>query len=934
MAANEFDVITFGNGLLLNDIFNAVASVFGNGSYSSALAVCMMAASIGIMISAALQGRMANLLWFVQVIFMYMLIVVPKVTVNIVDKTNLDPAHVVGSWSVYRVDNVPIGLALTASGVSTFGSWMTTTFETVFSLPNEMRFETNGPLFGQNLVKKALSYKAANSNLQEGLSSFWQSCVFYDVALGFYTFDDLSKQSDILTFVGNNTANTRGFYLTESGAPTFYTCRDGVSHLNAMINIELAHAQQTLGNSVRTEIPSSSQVAAKGWTAMPVAFQYLTSVSMSAKQILTQSIMANSMDDGLNALAGNADANAAIQAYAIARAERERQTTFGTMGKMAGDMMPLLRNMAEAIIYALFPLVGLAVMFPNGWKVVLYYAKMLIWIALWPVAFALLHYMMTFYGSFGGAKAATTWEGATTYALYTQMGISEVFNKYEAIAGYLLTMLPMFTYVMISQGGTMMAGMVGRVLDGYSGPASNAAMEASAGNFNMGNVSFENQSAFQHNSAPSQTAGFGQINQGLRQQMYSQGAVTTTFAQSNLPITANTVQNIGSRLQTEHAQAVERSHEASIAQLNATQDVIRQLSSHGSSFNQSHSTGTNVGHTDSTTNQNMTNHVTQAAKEWVNQNSHSDETLRRLSAEWGISGGVNSQNQLIGKLVGAVTGAHAEVSGKVGGGVAGTTSNSDVQQLAQRFAASETFQHTLSKLASDQVATMNNNTTTGSTEQRQALEKAVTKMHSATEQQAKTLRESERTSKAEADFRENSASITIPMVGAINNIARQRLTDEGIYQAVAALERGDLKDDNLQRLQRVIQDVVTGQVQTTVTANVAQEIRADYQQDRVSVPHQAVKLNHDIDEKVQGVANQVSTAQAASSKVIDKANTDLNNKQREIAADGQPTRQTVTDEVGVSQPESRHVDSGMTFIANQFNDTLERTRNIGRGENK
>ncbi|MBK9186574.1 MAG: conjugal transfer protein TraG N-terminal domain-containing protein [Moraxellaceae bacterium] len=151
---------------------------------------------------------------------------------------------------------------------------------------------------------------------------------------------------------------------------------------------------------------------------MPVAFQYLTSVSISASNLLMQSVMANSMDDGLNALAGNADANAAIQGYALARAERERETTFGTMGKMAGDMMPLLRNMMEALIYAVFPLVGLALMFPNGWKAMLYYGKMLIWIGLWPVAFALLHYMMTFFGSFAGAKASNyRWNYPSIYNL-------------------------------------------------------------------------------------------------------------------------------------------------------------------------------------------------------------------------------------------------------------------------------------------------------------------------------------------------------------------------------------------------------------------------------------------------------------------------------------------------------------------------------------
>ena len=103
-----------------------------------------------------------------------------------------------------------------------------------------------------------------------------------------------------------------------------------------------------------------------------------------------------------------------------------------------------------------------------------------------------------------------------------------------------MTMLPMVTYVMVSQGGTMMAGMVGRVLDGYSKPASSAAMEASAGNFNMGNVSYENQAAFQHNSAPTQTAGFATTNDGRYTNTASQYGTTTKQEQSNLIATPST----------------------------------------------------------------------------------------------------------------------------------------------------------------------------------------------------------------------------------------------------------------------------------------------------------------------------------------------------------------------------------------------------------
>lgn len=717
MAATDFDVITFGNSLLLNDVFNAVASVFGNDSYSVAMGTCMTAASIGIMISAVLQGRMVNLLWFLQVIFLYMMLIVPKVSVNIIDKTDIDPAHVVGGWTVRRVDNVPIGLAMTASSVSTFSSWLTTSFETVFSLPNEMRFQTNGPLFGQSLIKKAMTYKVQNPDLQESLKSFWQSCVFYDVALGFYTFGDLAKQTDILAFIGSHTVQTRGFYLGGSGAPTFQTCADGVTPLRTQIDNDLLEAQQSIGNSVRTTMPSSSQVAAAGWTAMPVAFQYLTSVSITAKNLLMQSVMANSMDDGLNALAGNADANAAIQGYALARAERERETTFGTMGKMAGDMMPLLRNIMEGLIYAVFPLVGLAIMFPNGWKAMGYYAKMLVWIGLWPVAFALLHYMMTFFGSLAGAKAATAIAGsAAAYTIETQLGLQAVFNKYEAITGYIMTMLPMVTYVMVSQGGAAMSGMLGRVLDGYSKPASSAGMEATAGNYSMGNVSYENQAAFQHSSAPTQSAGFATTNDGRYKNTYSQHGITTQQEQSNLIASPSTSKS----LERATAQSVEtaESHVSSTTTnlAKGRDEAIRESFTTAKSGSSVTSAGTSTQQQNQTATTKMTEAVVASAKEFAKGQNWSAEQKQSFVNEvsdsfsggfsGGLSGGVGPAN--LGVKVGK---SHTTASKDSQGTSSGT---GETAQNMEKFLASEQGKTALQNVQSIAQSTASGRTNTSS----------------------------------------------------------------------------------------------------------------------------------------------------------------------------------------------------------------------------
>lgn len=936
--ATDFDVITYANGAFLYDVFNGVAAIFGNSSYSAAMATCMTAASIGIMISAVLQGKMVNLLWMIQAIFLYMAIVLPKVSVNIVDKTEIEISVASGGGipSVRRVDNVPIGMAIVASSVSTFSSWSTDAFETVFSLPNSIKYTANGPLFGQNLVMKMLDYRPNDASLANNLQEFWKNCVFYDIGLGFYSFDELSKQTDIMSFLKTNTAMTRGFYRESGGSKAFIDCRAGATALEADMIENQKDFQFNSGNEANVTMPTTNGMASSGWTAMPVAFAYLSNVSKTSSQLLIQSAMMNSMDSGLQSLAGNVDADAAIQGYALARAERERETTFGVMGKMAAEMLPILKNLMEGLMYAIFPFVGLAILFPNGWKAFGYYAKMLLWIGLWPVAFALLHYAMTFFGSFAIQKAAAYWVGShyhpAEYNIYSQMGLKEVMKKYEAIAGYMMTMIPMVTYVMVAQGGAMMAGMVGRIMDGYAKPAESAAMEASAGNFSVGNTSFENQSAFQHMSAPTQIAGFGQTNNGLQQTTHAQGATVTQFAQSNLPISASKLEEMGSRQQSEYAKSLEHTQETGAALAKATQATMRQMQSNGSSLNNSHVTGTNAGHTEGSTTQDAAAHINQAARDWVKQNSHSDATLRKLSADWKVGASVDSQNQFIGKVAALLTGAKVDASASVSGGVSGTTTNSDMQQLSQRFATSETLQHTLSKLASDQIATLNNQSTTGSQEQREALEKSLASMNTASDQHSTALRESERLGQSVADFKAASVSTNTPLVGQINKQIMGEMGSERRYNAVAALERGDMGDKDLQAMQKIITDVVVAQHTPSVdTQNHEKNIREAANDDKQKIQSQQPTTlpSNGTMKAVNDQENKVEAGIAITGGAVEKVMVDIKDKQDSVLKTGTDTIQDVMNETQSITPDVRHADSGSTVAGNVFNDLVDKTKMIG-----
>ena len=434
---------------------------------------------------------------------------------------------------------------------------------------------------------------------------------------------------------------------------------------------------------------------------------------------------------------------------ATARAERERETTFGVIGKIAAEMLPILKNSMEGLMYAVFPFVGLAILFPNGWRAFGYYARMLIWIGLWPVAFALIHYSMTYFGSFAVQKVVAYYDFSgnlvpARYDMYSQMGIKQVMEKYEAIAGYMLGMIPMMTYVMVSQGGAMMAGMLGRVLDGYAAPAASASMEASAGNFNIGNTNFQNQSAFQHMSAPTQTAGYYQ-NQD--------GGFTTTTSQYGSVYNQN-VSSLGVSVSSQKAfeqatsQAVEQatSHvsqtSASLAEArgNAFRDAFADVRAGASTT----STGTSTQETHQNTLNQMTEIVKGSAekfaesKNWSNEEktSFTNDVVKNYTAGASLGFGVGGTGVNVG-------GSHQD-SSKNSEGNANTNTQSAAKM--QEFLQSDQAREGLAKINTIATSsqTSQNNTSTHSTENQhsQSFERATRaeKAHSQALQQLNAAR--------------------------------------------------------------------------------------------------------------------------------------------------------------------------------------------------
>ncbi|WP_096619581.1 conjugal transfer protein TraG N-terminal domain-containing protein [Candidatus Enterovibrio altilux] len=165
------------------------------------------------------------------------------------------------------------------------------------------------------------------------------------------------------------------------------------------------------------------------------------------------------------------------------------------MGKLAKRMLSIMRNIFEAFIYVIFPIVMLLAMLPVAGKVLMGYIKVLFWINMWPPLYAVLHFTMSYYGQ-NAASAAVVQAGSSFpigLSVMTNTGLGHVLSDYAAIAGYLSLSIPMIAWMMVSQSGAMMAGLAGRLMQSYDTPVFKAADEATTGNLLLGECQIRNR---------------------------------------------------------------------------------------------------------------------------------------------------------------------------------------------------------------------------------------------------------------------------------------------------------------------------------------------------------------------------------------------------------------------------------------------------------
>lgn len=521
---SAFTVVVYGNADLYRECFNAIATVIGASEFRTLLRLTIALAFCTVLFSFTLKQDMMEVFrWFILFYIVIYILFVPKVTVNLEDRVNLGVAN--------SIDNVPFGLAVLASYTSIIGDTLTQGLEATFSLPDDLRYSRSGMVMASRLVVSANKFEITDSEFNRDMMEFTHRCVFYDLLMHRYSIDSLLRANNTWEFIQSNTSKANALALNGS----VIACKEGAQ----VLGTRWAEIINQVAREYGARLFTQSGEPEKDLKARLVSsYRFLLKgIAPNSEVIFSQHLIKNVVDRGIIHMDGSLDAQAALQTYAITRAEDQMRATFFSVGELVGEWIAYFKNAIEIIAYALFIFVILLAVFPSGNKVLKNYLIMLLWLQLWAPLFAIINLIVSFY-----ARSNTPTLGGVT--LHSISAILESNRNMSGIAGYMTLMVPVFSWKLLNG----MSGVFDHVAHGFGGFMQSAVAtgvgEATSGNFSFGNTSFSNHNSDNNSRFKWDTS--GRFSSGIMQSQLGDGAtLTNTPSGRAIMDTRSTISNLG-----------------------------------------------------------------------------------------------------------------------------------------------------------------------------------------------------------------------------------------------------------------------------------------------------------------------------------------------------------------------------------------------------
>jgi conjugal transfer mating pair stabilization protein TraG len=257
-----WEIFAYQNSDSLFGIFNASAAMMGSNGYQNSIAIVAIIGFFAAFFAYAFQPQLLiGWKWLGTVVLVTGILVVPRVTVGIVDKTGGSPVQV--------VDNVPFGAAVLGSVTSRVGNTLTELFETAFQflpgsagLPAELAYRGHGLAFGDRLIRDTRTVVLQDPAARTDLINFVNNCTLYDLIDGTLSPAAFSASDNVWPLMG--TPNPARFTPVTTAAGTYsnMTCPDAYRNLDGRMPTQIAAIQGRLAGRLNPTLPAAVAQAA------------------------------------------------------------------------------------------------------------------------------------------------------------------------------------------------------------------------------------------------------------------------------------------------------------------------------------------------------------------------------------------------------------------------------------------------------------------------------------------------------------------------------------------------------------------------------------------------------------------------------------------------------------------------------------------------
>ncbi|EOY3723515.1 conjugal transfer mating-pair stabilization protein TraG [Klebsiella michiganensis] len=666
------EIYTIAGGDWLRGNLNAIAAFMGTATWSSIEKMCIAFSVLIVAVSWVKKHNIMDLVGWVFSLTLVSMLVIVRTPVQIIDYSNVA--------QVYKVDNVPVGLAIPASLTTRVGNALVQSYEMIFSLPDSVTYSKTGMLFGGNLVAKSTDFVSQNPEITTLFSDYVQNCVMGDIFLnGKYTLEELMNSPDPYTLVFSNPSPLRGVFDKNN---KFQTCLEASRDLKSALALDSQTGGKTWSYYVRQLFGGKPNPDLLFSQMIGDSYSYFYSSGQNAGQIIRQNVTMNALRNGIQSYAARSGDTASLVNIANTTSLEKQRLAQATMGHQALRSLPMMQTVIMGIMIGLFPILIMSAMFNMmTLQVIKGYAFALIWLQSWPLVFSILNSAMAYYAKQNGVPVVLS-------------ELSQVQLKNSDIAttaGYISMMIPPLTWYMVKNIGAGFSSAYSHFASSGLSSTSQASSGVVDGNYSFSNMQMENVSGYSWGT--NSTTSFGQMSRQL-----GNGAMSTQTrdgsmvwdsggAMSKLPVDINVGRQIASAQQQMARESDVQAESAPHGYNSSVTSAWNSLQQFGTNKGNSASTTTGADNTessqDSMARSKMWNAVVSNAKANNISNEESFQQLMDKSTKGSVSGEMygnakwSTGDQLAGKLGKWATGLSAEGGAKISAGLNASSGSTD-----------------------------------------------------------------------------------------------------------------------------------------------------------------------------------------------------------------------------------------------------------------